>query len=124
MPRQHPRQPEADAGADSLPEGAAATPEQMAVAAVPETYSGRIYLMFPSSLGQEEQESVWDVLEEVAGSGAIVDRRLVSREAGIQFTLELRNRVLSVEDLRKRLPGAGLEALEEDRLKVDWPRRA
>ncbi len=91
---------------------------------IPETYSGRIYLMFPSSLGQEEQESVWDALEEVAGSGAIVDRRLVSREAGIQFTLELRNRVLAVADSMKRLRGAGLEALEPDRLKVNWPRRA
>ena len=61
------------------------------------------------------------MVDEVAG-GTIVDNRLVSRGAGIQFTLDLGNKVLVVEDLRKRMPGARLEALEEDRLKVDWPR--
>ena len=89
-----------------------------------ESYSGRLYLMFPSSLGQNELETVWEVLDEVAGSGAIVDNRLVSQEAGIQFTLELRDKVLSTDQLRNRMPGAGLIALSEDRVKVDWPSRA
>jgi hypothetical protein len=92
--------------------------------ALAESYSGRLYLMFPSSLDQNDLENVWEVLDEVAGSGAIVDNQMVSREAGIQFTLELKDKVLSMEQLRKRMPGAGLIALEKDRLKVDWPRRA
>ena len=78
--------------------------------------------MFPSSLGQDDLGSVWEILEEVSGSGTIVDNRLVSGEAGVQFTLELGKKALSVKDLLKRMPGAGLTALEDDRLRVDWPR--
>ena len=117
-------QPEGDVTPVPQPEAPAAPAEEEPGLAVPDTYSGRVYLMFPSSLGQDELGSVWEILEEVAGSGAIVDNRLVSREAGIQFTLDLGKKVLSVEGLQKRMPGAGLRALEEDRLKVDWPRRA
>lgn len=64
--------------------------------------------------------SVWEVLDEVAG-GAIVDSRLVSMEAGVQFTLDLGNKELTVDELQKRMPGARLAALEADRIKIDWP---
>ena len=87
-----------------------------------ESYSGLLFLMFPASLGQNELETVWEVLDEVAGSGAIIDNRLVSQAEGIQFTLELRDKVLSMDVLRNRMPGAGLVAIAEDRVKVDWPR--
>jgi hypothetical protein len=80
--------------------------------------------MFPSSISQDGLESVWDVLEEVAGMGAIVDTQLISREAGIQFTVDLGTRQLVVEEMRKRMPGAGLTELGAGKLKVDWqPRR-
>ena len=85
------------------------------------TYTGRLYLMFPSSLSQGRLESVWEVLEQVAGGGAIADTRLISQEAGIQFTLDLGSHEIEVEELRMRLPGARISALEEDRLWVDWP---
>ncbi len=88
---------------------------------VSESYSGRVYLMFPATLDQNQVGSVWEMPDEVAGSGAIVDSRLVSREDGVQFTLELGNRVLLVESLKKKMPGVSLTALTEDRLKVDWP---
>ena len=117
-------QPEGDVIPAQRPEAPATPAEEELRLAVPDTYSGRVYLMFPSSLGQDELGSVWEILEEVAGSETIVDNRLVSREAGIQFTLDLGEKVLSVEGLKQRMPGAGLQALEEDRLKVDWPRRA
>ena len=81
-----------------------------------ESYSGRLYLTFPSSLDQNDLENVWEVLDDLAGSGAIVDNRMISREAGIQFTLELKDKALSMEQLRTRMPGVGLVALEEDRL--------
>jgi hypothetical protein len=56
--------------------------------------------------------------------GAIVDTQLISREAGIQFTLDLGNRQLVVEELRKRMPSSGMTELGADRLKIDWrPRR-
>jgi hypothetical protein len=56
--------------------------------------------------------------------GAIVDTQLISREAGIQFTLDLGNRQLVVEELRKRMPSSGMTELAADRLKIDWrPRR-
>ncbi|MCH7493571.1 hypothetical protein IIA16_02510 [bacterium] len=79
--------------------------------------------MFPAALGQDQLEAVWEALDEVAGSGAIIDNRLVSREAGIQFTLELGSKTLTVENLLKRMPGAQLAAVDDDRLRVDWPRQ-
>ena len=79
--------------------------------------------MFPAALGQDQLEAVWEALDEVAGSGAIIDNRLVSREAGIQFTLELGSKTLTVENLLKRMPGAQLAVVDDDRLRVDWPRQ-
>ena len=109
---------EGDAG---HPSGATANEP---VKPLPESYSGRVYLMFSAALDQDALGTVWEALDEVAGSGAIVDNRLVSDEAGIQFTLELGNKVLSVDRLRNRMAGAAFVALAEDRLKVDWPRQA
>ena len=77
--------------------------------------------MFPSTLSQGRLESIWDILDQVAGSGNIADTRLISRDAGIQFTLDLGDKVLDVEELRRSIPDAQLVALEEDRLRIDWP---
>ena len=104
------------------PEAAASAPETEPSTPLPESYSGRVYLLFPAALTQNELESVWEGLEEVAGMGTISDHRLISRQDGVQFTLELGNKELAVDRLRKQMPGAGLTALAEDRLRVDWPR--
>ena len=78
--------------------------------------------MFPSTLDQDQVGSVWEELDDLAGSGAIVDSRLVSREEGVQFTLELGTKTLTMEALKKKMPGANMTALKEDRLKFDWPK--
>ena len=98
-------------------------PSQEPSGPVPENYSGRVYLMFPSTLPQDELESVWDILEEVAGPGTISDHQLISRQDGIQFTMQLGNKGLAVEQLRRKMPGANLKALAEDRLRIDLPSR-
>ena len=98
-----------------------ATPPPAPTAAPAATYTGRIYLMFPSSLSQGRLESVWEVLDQVAGSGNITDTRLVSREAGIQFTLDLGNGELNIDALQSRFSDATIVALEEDRLRIEWP---
>ena len=77
--------------------------------------------MFPSSLSQGRLESVWEVLDQVAGSGNITDTRLVSREAGIQFTLDLGNHELNIEALKTEFSDAQVSAMEEDRIRIDWP---
>lgn len=77
--------------------------------------------MFPSSLSQGRLESVWEVLDQVAGSGNITDTRLVSREAGIQFTLDLGNHELNIEALKNEFSHAQVSAMEEDRIRIDWP---
>ena len=77
--------------------------------------------MFPSSLSQGRLESVWEVLDQVAGSGNITDTRLVYREAGIQFTLDLGNHELNIEALKNEFPDAQVSAMEEDRIRIDWP---
>ena len=120
------RRGELDTSSGDLPEAVAPAPasEPEPSSPVPETYSGRVYLMFPATLTQDQLESVWDSLEEVGGSGSISDHRLVSRQDGVQFTLELGNKDLVVDRLRKQMPGAGLTALAADRLGIDWPKRA
>ena len=77
--------------------------------------------MFPSSLSQGRLESVWEVLDQVAGNGNITDTRLVSREAGIQFTLDLGNHELNIEALKNEFSDAQVSAMEEDRIRIDWP---
>ena len=95
-----------------------AAPEPDSPAELAQTYSGRLYLMFPSTLSQGRLETVWDILDQL---GAIADTRLISRDAGIQFTLELGNKPMTVEALRKLIPNCQIEALEEDRLRINWP---
>lgn len=90
-------------------------------AEVARTYTGRVYLMFDASLTREGLESVWDAVEEAAGSGVIVDTRLVSQDAGVQVTLDLDNSTLDVAAFRRRLSGAEITPLADDRLKVAWP---
>ncbi len=89
---------------------------------LPESYSGKVYLMFPATLDQDQVGSIWEALDDLAGSGAIVDSRLVSQEEGVQFTLELGTKTLTLEALKKKMPGADMTALKEDRLKVNWPK--
>ena len=76
--------------------------------------------MFPASLSQDSLETVWEFLEEVMGPGTIVDMRLVSRDAGVQFTMGLGARVLGLDELRRRIPNAEFVPLAPDRLKVNW----
>ena len=114
--------PEEPAAIDETPEAAQPARVDKPSGSEPAaTYTGRLYLMFPSSLSQGRLESVWEVLDQVAGSGGIADTRLISQESGIQFTLDLGSDEIDVEELRMRLPGAQIVALEEDRLLVDWP---
>ena len=77
--------------------------------------------MFPSPLDQDQIGSVWGVLGDIAGSGAIVDSRLVSREEGVQFALELGSKTLTLEAIKKKIPGTEMTTLKEDRLKINWP---
>ena len=126
MASMQPNATDSEPVADSVPEapndvpsvGSDDTPSQP----LPESYSGKVYLMFPSTLDQNQVGSVWEALDDLAGSGAIVDSRLVSREEGVQFTLELGTKTLTMEALKKKMPGANMTALREDRLKVDWPK--
>lgn len=84
-------------------------------------YTGRIYLMSPSSLSQGRLESVWEVLDQVAGSGNITDTSLVSRQAGVQFTPDLGSGELNIDALQSKFSDATIVALEEDRLRIEWP---
>ncbi|MDA1127266.1 MAG: hypothetical protein O2913_01025 [Chloroflexi bacterium] len=104
------------------PEDSQETPRRpiTANACLERTYSGRVYLMFDASLSKKGLESVWDAVEEAAGAGAIVDTRLVSRDEGVQVTLDLDSSTLDVASFLRRLGGAELTPLGKDRLKVNW----
>ena len=96
------------------------TPTPDPAGPLPQSYSGRFFLMFPASLSQDSLETVWEFLEEIMGPGTIVDMRLVSRDAGVQFTMELGARELGMDELRRRIPNAELVPIGIDRLKVNW----
>ena len=83
-------------------------------------YTVRVYLMFDANLKQEVLEAVWDVIEESAEVGAIMDTRLVSQEEGVQMTLDLRASQLDISAVRARLPGSEFAPIAEDRLRVTW----
>jgi hypothetical protein len=97
-----------------------ATPPPVFAVSLPESYTGRLFLMFPATLSQDSLESVWDFLEEVAGPGSISDMRLVSQDAGVQFTMELWSKMLGMDELRRRIPDAELVPLAADRLRINW----
>ena len=63
---------------------------------------------------------VWEFLGEVAGIGTIADMRLVSQDAGVQFTMALGAKELMIDELRRRIPNAELVPLGPDRLRVNW----
>ena len=46
--------------------------------------------------------------------------RLVSQDAGVQFTMELGAGEMRLDDLRRRIPNAELVPLAADRLRVNW----
>ena len=93
----------------------------IAGAGLAQTCTGRVYLMFEAALTREASESVWDAVEEAAGSGVIIDTRLVSQDDGVQVTLDLDKTTLDVAAFLGRLPGAEIKVIAEDRLKVVWP---
>ncbi|HCL26317.1 MAG TPA: hypothetical protein DHW65_08255 [Dehalococcoidia bacterium] len=106
--------------------GIAAPVAEQAHAAAPDaglarSYSGRVYLMFDSPLSQDGLESVWDAVEESAETGVIVDTRLVSRDEGVQMTLDIHGTSKDVTAFLQRLPGAELIPIASDRLRVAWP---
>ena len=50
----------------------------------------------------------------------IVDTRLVSQDIGVQVTLDLDDSRLDLAAFLRRLPGAELTPIAEDRLQVAW----
>lgn len=110
----------AAAGGDPGPARLEDTPVTGAAPALPQSYTGRFFLMFPATFGQESLESVWEFLEEVAGMGTIADMRLVSQDVGVQFTMALGAKELKLDELRRRIPNAEFVPLAPDRLRVNW----
>jgi hypothetical protein len=60
-------------------------------------------------------------LDQVAGSGNSTETRLVSRQAGIQFTPDLGSGELNMDALQSKFSDATIVALKEDRLRIEWP---
>ena len=84
-------------------------------------YTGRVYLMFDANLTQDVLAAVWDAIEESSKVGAIVDTRMISRDEGVQMTLDLGANHLDVGAVKERMPGSVFTAIAEDRLRVSWP---
>ena len=102
-------------------------PEEMPTASEPSPspalspiWSGRFHLVFTPCPGAEQLAGFWEVLDEVAGIGKVVDARPVSAGAEFEFILDLGNGIMELEELNRRIPHSQMTALGEDRLNVRW----
>lgn len=105
-----------------VPQPVSHTPASAAGKPPEAAYSELLYLMFPSTLTQDEVGLVWEAMEDAARGSRILDTRLLSASEGIQFTVQLGAAGLLTGDLINRLSGAELEGLGPGRLKVNWPK--
>ena len=89
---------------------------------LPATCSGRLYLVFTPCPDAEMLGIFWEVLDEVTGVGGVVDARPIDLDGGVgfEFTLDLGNKILVLEDLKRQIPNSELVALDVDRLNVSW----
>ena len=77
---------------------------------IPETYTGTFKVEFIPTLDMDKLGFYWQVLDDVAGVGKVMDAQ--PTDDGFEFTLELGNDQLRTEDLRNAIPNTRLEVGE------------
>ena len=84
-----------------------------------ETYSGILYIVFTPATDAATLSFFWDVVDTVAGVGKVTAQTPLADGSGHEFTLDLGNDVLALEELKRRTPGAEVAALGQDRLRIE-----
>ena len=114
--------PDAGRGMDELSVGSSGQ-EALVTASggsssVAASYSGILYIVFSPAADAATLSFFWDVVDTVAGVGKVVAQTPLSDGSGHEFTLDLGNDQLVIEQLQKRIPGAQVAALGPDRLSI------
>ena len=87
---------------------------------LPETFSGRLSVVFVPCPDADRLGSFWESLDEVAGVGAIVDARPQDEGSGFEFVLDLGQGQMSVEQLKGRIPDTEMTAKGDAELIIRW----
>ena len=86
----------------------------------PGTCTGRVSLVFLPCPDAVTLGSFWEVLDGIAGIGGVVDAQPLDDGSGFDFTLDLGDQVLEIENLMGRIPNSQIVAMGEDKLNVRW----
>ena len=85
-----------------------------------ETYTGSLTLVFTPSPDGEMLGLIWDLLDREAGIGTVIDATPLKGEEGYEFTLDLGDDALVIDNLVSGIPRAELTAIDEDKLNINW----
>ena len=110
-----PPQPEDLPAIDALPQDSG----EKLLPQVAETYTGTLTLVFTPSPDGEMLRQIWDVLDQEAGVGAVIDAEPLPGEAGYEFTLDLGIDVLVIDNLMSGIPRAELTAIDDAKLSIN-----
>ena len=83
-----------------------------------ESYSGTLYIQFTPAADTATLAFFWDVIDSIAGVGKVVAQTPLADGSGHEFTLDMGGDLLAIEQLKKRMPGAEVVALDQDRLRI------
>ena len=89
-----------------------------------ETYSGILHLVLTPAADSATLSFFWDVLDAAAGVGKVIAQTPLPDGTGHEFTLDLGSDVMVMEEMKRQIPGAVIEALGQDRLHVRLGPRA
>ena len=76
----------------------------------PGTCTGRVSLVFLPCPDAVTLGSFWEVLDGIAGIGGVVDAQPLDDGSGFDFTLDLGDQVLEIENLMGRIPNSQIVA--------------
>ena len=85
---------------------------------VAESYSGILYIGFTPSSDATALSHFWDIVDAAAGVGKVIAETPLPDGSGDEFTLDLGEDVLVMEQLVKQIPNADIKALGMDRLRI------
>ena len=101
-----------------LPEPAPRVPESAQSAPLAPSYKGTLHIVFAPAADAATLSFFWDIVDTVAGVGKVVAQTSFPDGSGHEFTLDLGNDPLDLEQLRTRIPGSDIMALGPDRLRI------
>ena len=117
-PRRGAAQPMASSAVDSPKLEASPTPSNPVAQAspLPATFSGSLSVVFTPCPDADNLGSFWEILDGIAGVGAVVDAHPTDDSSGFEFVLDLGSEVLASEELTRQFPRTEIVALGDNRL--------